>query len=557
MKEVRATEKLWNIEMLFGRDKKIKTDISVPGTTVLVGKAAEIKLLGLHEEGDSEIILFPQPSADPNDPLNWPSWRKHLHFGILFFFGLILAAASNFVGPIYTLLAEIYNVSLSQLNTGGALEFLFLAFSCLFCQPVAGKLGRRAVYLFSTLLTIISAVVFVGDKTYGGYLGYSILIGCAVGPIDSLIEVSITDIFFLHQHGKYIGIYSLTMGLGSAFGPFIAGYVTQNLGYLWCGYLLIIIAGGLLLVEAFLLEESVFKRTYESPELEDKLLEIVISNTSHVKSHTADIDLATKNNAVVELDSVSEPATIPRPKTYIELLRPFTITDTRFTPMTVVNTLKVLRYPAVLWCSIVYGIQICWLSLITVSESEFFMAPPYLFSANSVGLLSMAMVIGTVIGGAYTSCSDMVQLYFTRKNDGIFEPEFRLLMLPIPIFLNVVGLFMYGLGPYYGVHWIVGAIGIVFIAIALCCISGLSLNYVLECYPKQASATMTSVLFVRNLMGMVFTWVFQYWLDNVGVIGTTSMLAAFCLVINGSFIIIYLWGKNFRKYTQKWYENAE
>jgi hypothetical protein len=33
----------------------------------------------LHLEGTS-ILLVPQPSADPNDPLRWPQWRKYVVF---------------------------------------------------------------------------------------------------------------------------------------------------------------------------------------------------------------------------------------------------------------------------------------------------------------------------------------------------------------------------------------------------------------------------------------------------------------------------------------------
>lgn len=27
---------------------------------------------------DNEIVLIPQPSSDPNDPLNWPLWQRDL-----------------------------------------------------------------------------------------------------------------------------------------------------------------------------------------------------------------------------------------------------------------------------------------------------------------------------------------------------------------------------------------------------------------------------------------------------------------------------------------------
>ena len=549
--------------MVFRRSKFLITDLSIPGTTVLVGDKSEIKSLGLDNKPDSSIILLPQPSSDPNDPLNWKYHRKCVHFIILFFFSLILAACSNFTGPIYLLLAEIYGKSLNDLNDGSALSFLFLAISCLFLQPIAAKFGRRPVYLGATVLVIFSFVAFVVPKSYGGYMAMNILSGLAVGPIDSLIEVSIADIFFLHEHGKYIGIYSLTLGLGSAFGPFIAGYATSNLGYLWCGYLSIIICGALLLVQFFFLEESYYDRKVESKEVEDRLISIALSNTS--QSPTVDVgdiyELPTeKGNIITEVSSVNDNHLVDacpiKAKTYIQRLQPFIVTDRDFSFYSIFRTLQVLRYPAVIWAALVYGMQICWMALITGTESQFFMAPPYLFGTSAVGLLSLAMVAGTIIGGIYASFSDVVQIYYTKRNNGIFEPEFRLLLLPLPVILNIGGIFMYGLGPLYGANWSVGAVGIGGISIGLCSVSALALNYVLECYPRQASETITAVLFVRNLFGMVFTFVFQYWLEGVGTLGTTIMLGCLCFAINGLSFFMFTRGKNFRKHTQKWYENS-
>ena len=60
----------------------------VPGTTVFsddpnaaaLAAYEGIELSELkHGEGkNSHIVLVPQPSDDPNDPLNWPSWKKHM-----------------------------------------------------------------------------------------------------------------------------------------------------------------------------------------------------------------------------------------------------------------------------------------------------------------------------------------------------------------------------------------------------------------------------------------------------------------------------------------------
>jgi hypothetical protein len=46
---------------------------------------------------NAHIVLAPQPSEDPNDPLNWPTWRKEIH-ALILLYGSMLYAATN--GPL-------------------------------------------------------------------------------------------------------------------------------------------------------------------------------------------------------------------------------------------------------------------------------------------------------------------------------------------------------------------------------------------------------------------------------------------------------------------------
>lgn len=39
--------------------------------------------------GDGEILLQPQPSSDPNDPLNWSNGRKYVNLAIVSFYTLM------------------------------------------------------------------------------------------------------------------------------------------------------------------------------------------------------------------------------------------------------------------------------------------------------------------------------------------------------------------------------------------------------------------------------------------------------------------------------------
>ena len=51
------------------------------GKVYLTASAAELS--GIKFAKDGHTILVPQPSADPQDPLNWSFLKKHLFLGIL------------------------------------------------------------------------------------------------------------------------------------------------------------------------------------------------------------------------------------------------------------------------------------------------------------------------------------------------------------------------------------------------------------------------------------------------------------------------------------------
>lgn len=52
----------------------------VPGTALLEETTNDHQgaLLKRGSGKDSEVVLVPQPSRDPNDPLNWPLWQRDL-----------------------------------------------------------------------------------------------------------------------------------------------------------------------------------------------------------------------------------------------------------------------------------------------------------------------------------------------------------------------------------------------------------------------------------------------------------------------------------------------
>jgi hypothetical protein len=55
-----------------------------------------------HRIGNNEdVVLIPQPTSDPDDPLNWSPLRKEYHFWLLIIWGILMAASVNWSGPVW------------------------------------------------------------------------------------------------------------------------------------------------------------------------------------------------------------------------------------------------------------------------------------------------------------------------------------------------------------------------------------------------------------------------------------------------------------------------
>jgi hypothetical protein len=54
--------------------------------------------------GKSDVVLIPQPTNDPEDPLAWSRFRKEYHFWLLWIWGFIAAVSVNWGGPVWVCL---------------------------------------------------------------------------------------------------------------------------------------------------------------------------------------------------------------------------------------------------------------------------------------------------------------------------------------------------------------------------------------------------------------------------------------------------------------------
>jgi len=66
----------------------------------------------LHDNSNGSVVLHPTPNPnDPNDPLRWPRWKKHVCFGSVCaftFLGNFGIGSSNFTTPYISILLTMH-----------------------------------------------------------------------------------------------------------------------------------------------------------------------------------------------------------------------------------------------------------------------------------------------------------------------------------------------------------------------------------------------------------------------------------------------------------------
>ena len=240
------------------------------------------------------------------------------------------------------------------------------------------KIGRRPVYIIGTFLNLVGCIIGGFQQTVEVYYVVNILTGFGAAPVDSLVQISTTDIFFAHERGTRLSCFALALRAGSYMGPFTAGYITESQGWQYCFWYLVILFGILLCVQILSLEESVYRRPMPEPGIQCGSMELGSQGLCDDKQGSiTDVQPITRANRATTLEST----TTPPQMSYWRRLAPMKTKQANPKPWWFLCLLpfRLFLFPAVVWAGVMTGIQIMWLSLLSVTQSELFSAPPYNF----------------------------------------------------------------------------------------------------------------------------------------------------------------------------------
>lgn len=237
---------------------------------------------------------------------------------------------------------------------------------------------------------------------------------------------------------------------GAFFTPILVGKITHTLGWQWSFYFIAIFASALLPFIFFFLPETAYRRP-------DHLnTDITGGKSIHSQHPSANFEMANrdrqlnssnKNSGDSDNPIFSQKGVVPAKVSFARSLLPFNgfKVDEGFFRL-VVRPFPLFLHPAVVWGCLIQGTLIGWTVMIGVVLAAIFLGPPLFFDEVKTGYMYTGAFIGAFLGFIFAGLlADWSTKLLIRRNNGVYEPEFRIVLVAAQLVVGCVGLYGFGI----------------------------------------------------------------------------------------------------------------
>ncbi|BFZ54196.1 hypothetical protein PYCC9005_001229 [Savitreella phatthalungensis] len=453
------------------------------------------------------------PYIDPKNPILWTTRKK------VFVFSIISGASAltTALGPMVTTsFGQVSNELRASIDTTtlilAGVFAISVGITTFITTALALVYGKRPLYLWSTLTLIPLCLWTWRAKTLVEVTISRLLQGAACAPFETLVSASVVDLFPVHQRATYLSIWGLASGISLAFSQVGGAIVVEKLGW----RALFLIAGPTFAVVFiciyFLVPETAYVKPLISHPLEQQIrARVRRSRWRHEEKRFTEVPLW------------------------------------RLT----LNPLILFAYPAVLYGSIVNGLNMTWIIGFALSSVQIFAAPPYNLGPIGVGLTSLPAVVGFCVSQPVAGiATDWLLRKLAARNRGVMEPEFRLPGMLVATVLATIGFLGFGQVVIRGQL----ALALFFFAVLAASLpwtNSVALTYVIDSHEQLANEAFVALGLAKSILLLVIASAINGAIQKHGVVIVMEFMALINLVVNLLTVPMWFYGKRWREHASR------
>lgn len=388
-------------------------------------------------------------------------------------------------------------------------------FGPLVLSPLSELYGRRIILNSGHALFTISHIGCALAPDVGTFLTFRILSGFGGSVSLSVGGGIVADLFTIQHRGVANALVATGSVFGPVLGPLFGGIITQNIGWRWIFWILLIACA----VMATLM--AIF-----APETNASV--VIHRKTLRVRNQMGRPDLQSGYYSQEDLFSLGRP--------WISLTQAASRPWKMF-----------FRSPLLLILCLIVGLVSAFLYTLLTTTSSIF-REDYFWSLESAGLAYLGLGLGSLAGLIlFAKTSDVIVLHLTKANNNTFEPEMRIVTAFLPSLLIPVSFFWYGWSAQAHTHWIIPLIGLAPFGFSQVGLTASAQAYLIDAAGPYAASAVACVTSVRCLFGAFVPLAAPSLYDNLGLGWGNSLLGFLSLIMLVLTTIVYRYGQILRQ----------
>ncbi|KAF2235849.1 MFS transporter [Viridothelium virens] len=471
-------------------------------------KASEAGNLKLAKDGVT--ILIPQPSDDPDDPLNWSWTQKHLALIPLIFASLLTDFSITWGSVLFQAQGPTFNMTPSAVSQSLSGSLFMMGPGGVLAVPLIQRFGRLPVVFWSQILAALTVMAAAVSPNYACFTAFRTLQGFVCSP-PQVVGLSIVhDMFFFHERARKVNIWVLCFLGGPFLGPFIAAWLIEAVSWRADFGVLSGLFGFSAILVVLLGRETLYDRL--SPQKKE----------------------AGVKGKLKLLTGVAGAQMSGRPIVW-----------------TVCKDLVTVQLrPQIFFLTVIFiMVLVAWVIGINTTISLLVVPPPYSFSPSAEAVSWVAPMIGAGLGELWGYWfNDFLLRRHLRTHEGSYTVENRLWGVYTPAVIAFVGLILYGQALQHTLHWIALLVAWACVAFGMIAATTAISAYCLDSFPNHSSLVASIINFWRTTGGFCVVYFQLKWIATSGAavtFGCQGMILGVAFITG--VVTTQIWGKRWRK----------
>ncbi|OHF02535.1 major facilitator superfamily transporter [Colletotrichum orchidophilum] len=503
------------------------------------------------------VVLIPTPSPDPKDPLNLPTWHKYLIIFIVGSYSAIAVLATSGLGAVFpSVLKEYPPEDATRATDLLTYPTLFMGIGNLFSMPLCVTIGRRPVFLMSLVLLVLSGFWCAFSTSLSSHIAGRNFYSIAAGQSEALAPFIIEEIHFLHERSAKLSWFIGVQTVGTA-GMFVAtAYIVPSLGLKWWYLVITFINAAILVLAFFFAVETKYDRPNDADRGAVHLKLDEEGNVNRTGDKEKVIQVLTRENHVLQPDVFGS-------RTWRHNLTIFHFKpEWKQTLIFYKETMQSLWLPNIVWMLLLNG---AFLGIYIYQASTFatiLMAPPYSFKYDWLGYVQLVQVIDCVVMVPLLGYgSDMLARAMSNWKNGTFQPEYRLIILSVPILSAIISCVFYGQAGAHPDQWhwmtVVAPYNLGYFAFLGANLIGIT--YAIDSFPSKAGPLLLVLCAGRGFISFGLSYSTVPLINLIGYNGAMNIFAIIAGVLGVITVPVYFFGPRVRMWATRkvWPEMAQ